>query len=80
LRRESWEEYFDLTVRQRHTEDEGINVHNEELHTLHFSPNKKRIIRSKRMRSAENGKKLIKNVVGKCEWKRSLGRYKPDGK
>jgi hypothetical protein len=54
-------------------------LHNEEIHNLYSSPNIIRMIKSRRMRWAENvarmGKRNVyRTLVGKPEGKRPLGK------
>jgi hypothetical protein len=55
-------------------------LHNDELHSLYSSPNIVRVMNSRRMRWAGHGAGMGKRrgvyrvLVGRCEWKRSLGR------
>jgi hypothetical protein len=55
-------------------------LHNEELHDLCFSPTIVRVIKSRRMRSAEHvawmrkGRDVYRILVGKTEGKRPPGR------
>jgi hypothetical protein len=55
-------------------------LHNEELHNLYASPNKIRVIKSRRKRWAWHGTRMeevrnaYKILVGKPEGKRPLGR------
>jgi hypothetical protein len=58
----------------------GRKIHNEELKDLYSSPNSMRVIKPKRIRWAEHvahiveGGAAYKNLVGKREGKRQLGR------
>jgi hypothetical protein len=55
-------------------------VHNDELHSLYFSPNIVRVIKSRRMRWAgrvacmREGRGVYSVLVGRPEGKRPLGR------
>jgi hypothetical protein len=55
-------------------------LHNDELHNLYSSPNIVRVIKSRRMRWAEHvarmgeGRGVYRNLVGRPEGRRSLGR------
>jgi hypothetical protein len=55
-------------------------LHNDELHSLHFSPNNVRVIKSRRMRWAGHvahmgeGRGVYRVLVGWPEGKRPLGR------
>jgi hypothetical protein len=49
-------------------------IHNEELHYLYSSPNIIRIIKSRRMRWADEKSKLCSLLVGNPEGKRLPGR------
>jgi hypothetical protein len=55
-------------------------LHNDELHILYFSPNIVRVIKSRRMRWAghvarmREGRCLYRDLVGRPEGKRPLGR------
>jgi hypothetical protein len=55
-------------------------LHNDELHSLYSPPNIVRVIKSRRMRWAEQvvcmgvGRGVYRVLVGRPEWKRPLGR------
>jgi hypothetical protein len=55
-------------------------LHNDELHSLHSSPNIVRVIKSRRMRRAghvarmRKGRDVYRVLVGRPEYKRPLGR------
>ena len=59
---------------------EWRRLHNEELHSLHHSPNIVRVIKSRRLRWAghvartKEGRSALKILTGKPTGKRPLGR------
>jgi hypothetical protein len=61
-------------------EGDGLwrKLHNDELHSLHSSPNIVRVIKSRRMRWAvhvarmREGRSVYRVLVGSPEWKRPL--------
>jgi hypothetical protein len=69
--------YLDLKGRKM---DHGKKLHNDELHSLHSSPNIVRMIKSRRMRWAGHvarmweGRGVYRVLVGRPEGKRPLGR------